>query len=47
MYLTVGEIYIYLTTSMHVDLLLILKRSCDCLLYTKKETYCGLFIVNT
>ena len=25
----------------------ILKRSRDCLLYTKKETNCGLFIVNT
>jgi len=24
----------------------ILKRSCDCLLYTKKETNCGFFIVN-
>ena len=26
---------------------LILKRSRDCLLYTKTETNCGLFIVNT
>ena len=27
--------------------LIILKRSCDCLLYTKKEILCGLFTVNT
>ena len=29
------------------NLIRILKRSRDCLLYTKKETYCSLFIVNT
>jgi len=32
---------------MQAGLHIILKRARDCLLYTKKETNCGLFTVNT